>query len=58
VDYAAAEGCGKGKYELKYSAVFFRTNEMLEDEPEKFWRNVDKKKVGQIEGFVDKRKAI
>jgi hypothetical protein len=28
------------------------------EEPDKFWRNFDKKKVGQIEGFVDQRKAM
>jgi hypothetical protein len=46
------------EYELKYSVVFFRTDEMPEEEPDKFWRNFDKKKVGQIEGFVDQRKAM
>ena len=44
--------------ELKFRVEFIYTQENDEKEPDKFWKKEGKKLNGQVEGFVDKRKAM
>ena len=44
--------------ELKYRVVFIYRDEPFESDPDKYWKQFGKKKNGQVEGFVDKKKAM
>jgi len=44
--------------ELKYRVVFTYHDEIPELNVDKYWKQFDKKKNGQVEGFIDKRKAM
>ncbi len=44
--------------ELKARVDFIYENEVLETEPDKFWKHMGKKWNGSLEGFVGKRKAM
>jgi hypothetical protein len=44
--------------ELKSRVDFIYDEEMPENDPDKFWRKVGKKRNGALEGFVGKRKAM
>ena len=44
--------------ELKYRVVFTYHDEVPELNVDKYWKQFDKKKNGQVEGFIDKRKAM
>jgi hypothetical protein len=44
--------------ELKFRVEFIYTQENDEKEPDKFWKKEGKKLNGQVEGFVEKRKAM
>jgi hypothetical protein len=44
--------------ELKSRVDFIYTDELPESNPDKFWKNVGKKRNGQLESFVGKRKAM
>jgi hypothetical protein len=44
--------------ELKYRVVFIYRDEAFETDPDKYWKQFGKKKNGQVEGFVDKKKAM
>jgi hypothetical protein len=44
--------------ELKYRVDFIYRDEVPEFDPVKYWREFNKKKYGQVEGFVDRRKAM
>jgi hypothetical protein len=44
--------------ELKYRVVFIYRDEPFEQDADKYWKQFGKKKNGQIEGFVDKKKAM
>lgn len=44
--------------ELKYRVVFTYHDEVLELNVDKYWKQFDKKKNGQVEGFIEKRKAM
>lgn len=44
--------------ELKYRVVFTYHDEVPEMNVDKYWKQFDKKKNGQVEGFIDKRKAM
>ena len=44
--------------ELKFRVSFVYHDEPIETDMNKFWRNYGKKRHGQVEGFIDKRKAM
>ena len=44
--------------ELEYRVVFTYYDEVPETNADKYWKQFDKKKNGQVEGFIDKRKAM
>jgi hypothetical protein len=44
--------------ELKFRVDFVYHDEPIEADINKFWRNYGKKRYGQAEGFIDKRKAM
>jgi transglutaminase-like putative cysteine protease len=44
--------------ELKSRVDFIYTDELPEDNPDKFWKKVGSKRNGQLESFVGKRKAM
>jgi hypothetical protein len=44
--------------ELKFRVDFVYHDEIPETDVTKFWRNYGKKRFAQVEGFVDKRKAM
>jgi hypothetical protein len=44
--------------ELKFRVLFTYKDEPFESDVEKYWKQYAKKKGGQIEGFVDKKKAM
>ena len=44
--------------ELKYRVVFIYRDEPFDNDVDKYWKQFGKKKAGQIEGFVDKKKAM
>jgi len=44
--------------ELKFRVNFVYHDEPVETDMNKFWRNYGKKKHGQVEGFIDKRKPM
>jgi hypothetical protein len=44
--------------ELKFRVNFVYHDEPIEADVNKFWRNYGKKRHGQAEGFIDKRKAM
>ena len=44
--------------ELKYRVVFTYHDEVLELNADKYWKQFGKKKNGQVESFVDRRKAM
>ena len=44
--------------ELRSRVDFIYQNELLETNPDKFWKNVGKKRNGQLESFVGKHKAM
>lgn len=44
--------------ELKSRVDFVYTDEFIETDPQRFWRSVGKKWNGNLEGFVNKRKAM
>jgi hypothetical protein len=44
--------------ELKYRVVFTYYDEVQETNVDKYWKQFGKKKNGQVEGFIDKRKAM
>ncbi len=44
--------------ELMSRVDFIYTDEIPENNPEKFWKNVGRKRNGQLESFVGKRKAM
>ena len=44
--------------ELKYRVLFTYHDEIVEQDPVKYWRDFNKKKYGQAESFVDKRKTM
>ncbi len=44
--------------ELKSRVDFIYTEELPENNLDKFWKNVGRKRNGQLEGFVGKRKAM
>jgi Domain of Unknown Function with PDB structure (DUF3857) len=44
--------------ELKFRVNFVYHDEPIEADINKFWRNYGKKRYGQVEGFIDKRKAM
>jgi hypothetical protein len=44
--------------ELKSRVDFIYTDELPENNPDKFWKNVGKKRNGQLESFVGKHKAM
>jgi len=44
--------------ELKYRVVFTYHDEIPELNVDKYWKQFNKKKNGQVEGFVDRRKAM
>jgi transglutaminase-like putative cysteine protease len=44
--------------ELKFRVLFTYKDEPFESDTDKYWKQFAKKKSGQIEGFVDKRKAM
>ena len=44
--------------ELEYRVVFTYHDEVPESNVEKYWKQFDKKKNGQVEAFIDKRKAM
>lgn len=44
--------------ELKYRVLFIYHDEPFESDMDKYWKQFGKKKNGQIEGFVDKKKAM
>lgn len=44
--------------ELKARVDFIYQNDLIDTNPDKFWKNVGKKRNGQLETFVGKRKAM
>jgi hypothetical protein len=44
--------------ELRSRVDFIYTDELPENNPDKFWKNVGKKRNGQLESFVGKRQAM
>jgi Domain of Unknown Function with PDB structure (DUF3857) len=44
--------------ELMARVDFIYQQDLLETDPDKFWKNFDKKRNGQLENFVGKRKAM
>lgn len=44
--------------ELEYRVVFTYHDEILETNVDKYWKQFGKKKNGQVEAFIDKRKAM
>ena len=44
--------------ELKARVDFIYQHELFETDPDKFWKKVGKKRNGQLETFVGKRKAM
>jgi hypothetical protein len=44
--------------ELEYRVVFTYHDENPERDVDKYWKQFDKKKNGQVEAFIDKRKAM
>jgi Domain of Unknown Function with PDB structure (DUF3857) len=44
--------------ELKARVDFIYQQDLLETDPDKFWKNFDKKRNGQLESFVGKHKAM
>jgi hypothetical protein len=44
--------------ELKARVDFIYQQDLLESDPDKFWKNFGKKRNGQLESFVGKRKAM
>ena len=44
--------------ELMVRVDFIYQQDLLETDPDKFWKNFDKKRNGQLESFVGKRKAM
>jgi uncharacterized protein DUF3857 len=44
--------------ELKFRVNFVYHDEPIEPDVNKFWKNYGKKRYGQAEGFIDKRKAM
>lgn len=44
--------------ELKSRVDFIYSEETFESEPDKYWKKLGKKRNGQLEGFVGKRKAM
>jgi hypothetical protein len=44
--------------ELKYRVLFTYRDEPFEQDVDKYWKQFGKKKNGQVEGFVDKKKAM
>jgi hypothetical protein len=44
--------------ELRARVDFIYEQDLLETDPDKFWKNFDKKRNGQLESFVGKRKAM
>jgi len=44
--------------ELKYRVVFTYHDEIPELNVDKYWKQFNKKKNGQVDGFIDKRKAM
>ncbi|MGB8985301.1 MAG: DUF3857 domain-containing protein, partial [Candidatus Sulfotelmatobacter sp.] len=44
--------------ELKARVDFIYQNDLIETNPDKFWKDFGKKRNGQLDSFVDKRKAM
>jgi hypothetical protein len=44
--------------ELEFRVVFTYHDEIPEMNVDKYWKQFNKKKNGQVEGFIDKRKAM
>jgi hypothetical protein len=44
--------------ELKFRVVFTYRDEPFDSDVDKYWKQFNKKRSGQVEGFVDKRKAM